>query len=137
MKVSYFSRSIKPDIEAKGCKWLPLENLLQDVDIISIHLPKNTTLLNADHFKLLANNKILINTTLGISFEKEAFINWLQQNNNYAIMDRSGMGIHAAEFSQLDRFISTPKISGFTSEAKDRLSQKVIENMKEYLKVEK
>ena len=134
MNVFYFSRNRKPEMEKLGCTYLPLDELLSTVDILSLHLPKNNELLQKEHFAQLGNWKILINTTLGLSFNKPAFISWMKHPNNYAIMDESGMGTHSKEFQEMDRFISTSKTSGFTYEAKNRLGQKVIENIQSYLK---
>jgi lactate dehydrogenase-like 2-hydroxyacid dehydrogenase len=99
-------------------------------------LPKNTNLLNDEHFQLFGNNKILVNTTLGTSFKPDAFKNWMNNKRNYAIMDGSGMGINTSEFIQFENMIGTKKTSGFTKEAKNRLAQKVIHNIETYLKTE-
>lgn len=134
MDVYYFSRTRKPEIESAGCKYLPLNELLNTTDIVSIHLPKNNHLLDKEHFDILGNGKILINTTIGLSFDKDAFLNWMKSGLNFAIMDGIGMGEHSSEFQKLNNFIFTNKTSGFTANAKDRLGQKVLDNIQTYLK---
>lgn len=133
MQVFYFSRTRAYDMEEKGCTYLPLNSLVENVDILSIHLPRNTELLTADHFRLFGYGKILINTTLGLSFNLPSFIEWIQVAGNYAIMDASGMGVNLVALSALPRMLSTPITSGFTHEAKDRLAQKVILNIQSFL----
>ncbi|MFA9391887.1 MAG: NAD(P)-dependent oxidoreductase [Prolixibacteraceae bacterium] len=134
MKVFYYSRTPKVEMENKGLTWLPLEELLQSVDILSIHLPKNTSLLNQQHFNWFGANKILINTTLGLSFKPEDFLQWMQTSQSYAIMDASGIGAFKKDLMPLERLILSPKTSGFTHEAKNRLAQKVLNNIQHYFK---
>ncbi|MDF2532839.1 MAG: dihydrofolate reductase, partial [Clostridia bacterium] len=62
MQVFYFNRSRKPALEEKGVKYLELKELLQEVDILSTSLPRNTIVLYKEHFDMLGNNKVLINT---------------------------------------------------------------------------
>lgn len=133
MDVFYFNRSRKTNMEELGVKYLDLTELLQTVDMVSIHLPKNTNLLHEAHFNALGSGKILINTTLGTSFDNAPFLKWMQNPNNYAIMDKSGVGANEDTFKSLPNMIYSPLTSGFTQEAKDRLAQKVLQNMKEFL----
>ena len=54
-EVYYFSRTRKPDAEAAGIAYLPLRELLPEVDILCTCLPRNTILLGADEFRLFGN----------------------------------------------------------------------------------
>ena len=67
-EVHYFSRTRKPDAEAAGIAYLPLRELLREVDILCTCLPRNTILLGAGEFRLFGNQKILINTSVGPTF---------------------------------------------------------------------
>ena len=128
----YYSRSRRLDAENEGIEYLPLNELLYHCDIISFHLPRGTKVLNAEHFKTLGNDKILINTSLGLCFEKEDFKMWLKTKGNYAIFDLVAFGENNAELSQHDNIIYSKATSGWTKEAKERLSHKVLENLAEY-----
>lgn len=132
MDVYYYSRTPKAEIEAQGVKYLPLNELLSTCDIISTHLPKNTILIDNEAFKSLANGKILINTSLSYTFDKQSFDEWISNKNNYAIFD-GGIGALHKKFINVDRVISTSIVSGWTKEAKVRLSQKVLDNITSYL----
>lgn len=136
MDVNYYNRSRKWNVENKGVKYMPLAELLSTCEIISTHLPKNTKLLDENLFEILGNGKILINTSLGLSFDKDHFLNWIHGNNNYAIFDGDGIGEHQEEFKKYKQIIISEKVGGWTSEAIDRLSKKVIENLKGYLEKE-
>lgn len=136
MKVSYFSRSRKVQLEEQeGFDYLPLDQLMASSDVISLHLPKNSMVLHEKEFSCKKPNSVLINTAIGLTFDKQAFVNWISSDKtSYAIFDRVGAGEHVEEFSKLPNVIISEKSSGFTLEAKARLSEKVLENMKAFLK---
>jgi lactate dehydrogenase-like 2-hydroxyacid dehydrogenase len=132
MEVFYYNRSRKTALEEKGVKYLPLEQLLKEVDILSTHLPRNTKVLFKEHFELLGNHKIFINTALGPTFDLPAFLEWIEGRGNYAIFDRVAMGDYFEEFATLGRLVYSNKTAGWTAQAKERLSYKVLENMDKY-----
>ncbi|MCT4586209.1 MAG: dihydrofolate reductase [Carboxylicivirga sp.] len=131
-EVNYYSRSRKSEAEIQGIRYLPLDELLKECEIISFHLPRHTKVLEPLHFDILGNNKILINTSLGLTFDKEAFVKWLSRNGNYAIFDACAFGVFKEELIQNDKLIYSSLTSGWTREAKERLSHKVLENVTEY-----
>ena len=126
----YFSRSRKKDYEAKGVKYLPLKELLQQSEIVSVHLPKNTKILKKEEFEAFGSGKILINTSLGLPFEKSAFENWMKDPSNYAIFDGDGKKELKEELEKLANVISGEKSAGWSAETEKRLSEKVLENIK-------
>lgn len=134
MQVFYSSRSRKPDYEGKGLEYLDLPELLSKVDIISTHLPKHTVVLKKEEFEMLGNTKILINTSLEPTFEMEPFIEWIENKGNFAIFDKAAMGSHFETLKLFDRVIYSKNVSGWTKQAKGRLSNKVIENLSSFLK---
>lgn len=133
MEVYYYNRSRKLNIENTGVTYMPLIELLSTCEIISTHLPKNAYVLDEKLFEALGNGKILINTSLGLTFEKDSFLKWIKGENNYAIFDGDGIGEHLHEFKKYSQIIANKKVGGWTSEATHRLSKKVIENVKEFL----
>ena len=134
MQVFYFSRSRKSELENDRIKYLPLEDLLATCDVVTTHLPKNTKLLTEKEFKIKKANSILVNTSLGLTFEKDAFIKWLSRDKtSFAIFDAGGAGDFGNEFRQLDNVIVFDQYAGFTVEAKQRLSEKVLENVVTFL----
>jgi len=134
MQVFYFSRTRKYEMETENINYLPLDNLLETCDIITTHLPKKTILLTEMEFKIKKANSILINTSLGLTFEKDAFLNWLSKDKtSFAIFDADGTGDSGNEFWQLDNVIVSEQFAGFTVEAKQRLSEKVLNNLTSFL----
>ncbi len=129
----YYSRSRKPVAEKEGIKYRELADLLNTVDILSLHLPRNTQVLGESEFAHFGNGKILVNTSLGLTFEQSAFEQWIAAPGNYAIFDADGIGSAEHAFSGFDRVISTAVVSGWTKEAQQRLSTKVMENLSHFL----
>jgi phosphoglycerate dehydrogenase-like enzyme len=135
MTVFYFNRSRKYDLEKEGITYLSLHELVKTCDVVTTHLPRNTILLTAQEFNIKKNNSILINTSLGLTFEKEAFLRWLRNDkNSFAILDADGVGNFGSEFSKYENIITSDQFAGFTVEAKKRLSEKVLANLTNYLK---
>ena len=134
MKVFYFSRTRKYELEETGITFLPLDVLMERCDIITTLLPKNTQLLTEQEFKIKKRNSILINTSLGLTFEKEPFLDWMKRDKtSFTIFDACGFGNCADEFARYENIILSDQFSGFTTEAKKRLSQKVLLNLTTYL----
>jgi hypothetical protein len=134
MNVFYFNRSRKPELEAEGFDFLPLNELLATCDIISTHLPKNSNVMGETEFRIKKPNSILVNTSIGLNFDKDAFLSWLSGDlTSFAIFDGPGVGEHTEEFSHYPNVIISDRSSGFTLEAQSRLSEKVLENMRSFL----
>ena len=121
-EVYYFSRTRKPDAEAIGIAYLPLRELLPEVD-----------LLGAGEFRLFGNLKILINTSVGPTFRVPDLQRWLSAHKrNFFLCDGVGIGNYADTLTQFDNVIYTPKVSGHSEQCMERLSQKVIANIESY-----
>jgi len=132
-EIHYFSRTRKPEAEQEGIQYLPLNQLLATSEIVSLHLPRNTELLKKAEFENLGSGKILVNTSLGLTFSKSAFENWISDKQNFAIFDGDGIGGFKKEFDKYENVISTEMVSGRTKEAYARLSQKVIANVDQFI----
>jgi phosphoglycerate dehydrogenase-like enzyme len=134
MNVFYFNRSRKPELEAEGFGFLPLNELLATCDVISTHLPKNSNVMGEAEFRNKKPNSILVNTSIGLTFDKDAFLSWLSEDStSFAILDGPGVDEHSEEFSKFPNIIISDRSSGFTLEAQSRLSEKVLANMQGFL----
>lgn len=134
MNVFYFNRSRKPELEAERFGYLPLNELLETCDVISTHLPKNSNVMGEDEFQHKKSNSILVNTSIGLTFNKDAFLSWLSGDpTSFAIFDGPGVGEHSEEFSKYPNIILSDRSSGFTLEAQSRLSEKVLANIYDFL----
>ena len=134
MQVFYFSRTRKQQLENQNLKFLPLEELLKTCDVVTTHLPKHTVIISEPEFKIKKKNSILVSTSIGLNCDKDALKNWLTRDKtSYAIFDSVGVGIFADELRQLDNVILSDQSAGFTVEAKERLSEKVFNNLTDFL----
>jgi phosphoglycerate dehydrogenase-like enzyme len=134
MKVFYFNRSRKPDLETEGFGFLQLNELVACCDVISLHLPKNSIVLNEAEFRNKKPNSILVNTSIGLTFDKKGFTDWIENDpSSFAIFDGPGVGEYSEEFSKYPNVIISDRSSGFTFEAQSRLSEKVMANIQEFI----
>lgn len=132
--IYYYNRSRKPNAEEKGYTYLDLPDLLKTCDIISLHLPRNTKILGREEFKMLGSGKILANISMSLPFDEKDFEEWLEGEGNFAIFDALGAGPYLNERSKSEKIIISPYVSGWTREAKVRLSKKVLENVEDFCK---
>ena len=129
--VSYFARSEKQWAKDKGYVYRPLKEVLADSEVVFCCLNKNTVLLHEEEFKALGNRKILFNTGLSPAWDEEPFLKWLEEDN-LCYCDTTGAlgGEHLLEHPK----VRCMKVStGRTRQAFDRLSEKVLANIENYL----
>ncbi|MGB3464938.1 MAG: NAD(P)-dependent oxidoreductase [Cyclobacteriaceae bacterium] len=134
MNVYYNSRTEKSGNQYSRYKYLPLRQLLQATDIISFHVPRRANVLNSEDFRYIKKDGILVNLSMGLPFAPEDLYQWLNNSQNFAIMDKVGMGNHYQELSKFENVSLTNKVTGLTKEAKNRLSEKVVANIMEFCK---
>lgn len=131
----YYSRTRKPEQEAKNMNYLPLKELLNTVDVVCTCLNKNVILMNDEQFKWLGNHKIMFNTSIGPSHDVAALAKWLEHGDNEFFCDTA-----AALGDETGKLLSSPHVncmhvsSGRTKQAFVRLSEKVLNNIETFLK---
>lgn len=134
MKVLYTARSGKPEMDELGCVFMDLASLLPQCDVVTAHLPRNTLLFGAKEFQAMKEKAIFVNTSLGQPFDKDAFFAWIGRNSgNFAVFDLPGSGLVTEQCKQYPNISLYPKPSGFTVEARYRLTAKVHRNMVDFL----
>lgn len=133
MKVYYYNRSRKSGLEERGIKYLPLEELMKKAEIVSTHLPKHTMVLGKKEFEAFGTGKILINTSLLPTFEVSSFEEWIEKEGNYGIFDKGALGKDYEYLKENERVLYTDKVSGWTTKTKERLSRKVLENLRKFM----
>ena len=128
----YFSRSRKPEWEEKNVKYLELNDLMSHCEVISCHLPKNAQPIGKDQFENFGNGKILVNTSLGLPFQEKDFQEWINNESNFAIFDGDGKKELSSETLDHENIIALDTSAGWSSKTLERLSEKVVKNIKEY-----
>ncbi len=131
-EVSYFSRTRKPEEEQKGFKFLPLKELLAQNDVVITCLNKNTVLLHQAEFEALGDRKILFNTGLSPAWDAEPFAKWIANDNLVYCDTLIALG---NDYLLMHPHVNCMRVSvGRTRQAFDRLSEKVLANIVDYIK---
>ncbi len=130
-RVSYFSRTRKPEKEAAGIAYLPLEELLAKNQVVITCLNKNVILLHEEQFRYLGNKKILMNTSIGTASDTEALRDWLESGDNlYCCDTEAAIGDPSGELVRRDNVICMRTSVGRTRQAFELLSRKVLDNIR-------
>lgn len=131
--VCYFSRTRKPQLEEEiPCQYLPLRDLLGEVDIVISCLNKNVILFGADEFEAFGQGKIFMNVSISPSHEIPALADWLGWPGNYALSDTLA-ALGGVALAELPNVSVGTRSAGLTHSAKQRLANIVVENAKRFL----
>ena len=134
----YFSRSRKPEQETKNIKYLPLQQLLQTVDVVCSCLNKNVILFQAEQFAWLGNHKIMFNTSIGPAHDIDALAQWLAHGDNEFFCDTvAALGDASGKLLTHPYVNCVNKSSGLTRQALARLSEKALKNIEIFLSAQK
>lgn len=130
------NRLTENDEEKLGVQFVPIETMLKNSDIISLHCPLNIhteKMIGSKEFSQMKNNAIIINTSRGKLIDEKALIIALKSK---AI---KGAGLDVFEHEPLDRknelinmdnVIITPHIGGITHEAFGNMMKSAFKNIK-------
>lgn len=139
MKIVYYSRTEKPELEKEGYRYMPMDELLAESDVVSLHCPlteETTGLINAAALDKMKQGAILLNTTRGAVIVEKDVASALQSGKLYA----AGVDVLSSEppsadnpLLALDNCIITPHIAWAPTEARTRLIGVVVDNVKNYL----
>ena len=140
LKVITYSRTVKPELESETCKFVALDQLLKDSDIISLHCPltKDTQgIINKTNIEKMKDGVMIINTSRGPLIIEEDLKDALNNNKVFeaAIDVVSEEPIKA--FNPLlsaKNCIITPHIAWAPIEARKRLMDTAVKNLEAFLK---
>ena len=129
-KIEYVARSEKEEATKKGYKFVSVNDIMANNDVVICCLNKNTILLHEKEFESFGNPKILFNVGLSPAWDEKPFTQWVNRNNRFYCDSAGALG---NEELQNHPNVRTMNVSaGRTRQAFDRLSEKVIENLSEY-----
>lgn len=136
-EVYAYSRTVR---EETGVKYVDLDTLLTECDIVSLHVPfteQTKHLINENNIKLMKKSAILINTARGPVVDSKALAKALSQG------DIAGAGIDVFEMEppipkehvllEAPHTVCTPHVAFATKEAFVKRAYIVFENIKNYL----
>ena len=129
-RISYFARAPKPDAEAAGMTFKPLDALLRESEVVFTCLNKNVLLLQAPEFEALGDGKVLFNTSIGPGFDSAALERWVARPGNHFFCDtRAAAGAVSEGFFARESVHCVNASSGRTKQAFVLLSRKVLHNL--------
>lgn len=128
MKVSYYNRRPLPPALSDLAAYRPLEELLAESDVVSIHCPLNqdsALLINAERLTLMKPGAVLINTARGGVVDMEALIEALSTGR----LMGAGLDVYPDEphvdgrLLKLPNVVLTPHIGANTVETRVKMAQ--------------
>ena len=133
-EITYFARSVKDECEKERMHYQPLEDLLEQSEVVITCLNKGVILLGEEEFKHLGNGKIMINTSIGPASDMAALKKWILDDSNTFVSDTSGgVGDIYTEVKDRKNVLCPDASAGMTEEAYDLMSRKVLDNIEKML----
>ncbi len=133
MNVLYNKHSPDPEAEKEfGIKFASLDELLANSDFVTLHVPltdETRHMINVATLSKMKKGSFLINTARGLIVEERALVDSLRSGHlGGAALDvfENEPNIHP-ELINMQNVITTPHIASATFEARDKMSQQVIE----------
>ena len=135
-KVLYWNRTPKDTIAAE---YRPLDDLLKECDIISLHLTANdetSHFMDAEKFAKMKPGSVLINTARGALVDEEALAQALRGGKlKYACLDVTDPEPPAADSSLrgIPNCIMTPHLAGLANNGKLKIGAHVADEIGRFL----
>jgi glyoxylate reductase len=131
-RIIYWSRTRKPKLEKKyGFRWVQLDELLRESDIVSLHIPATTEtyhMIGEREISLMKQDVRLINTARGKVIDEKALIKALREGKIAA----AGIDVFEKEpleptnpLCDMDNVILTPHLSASNLEGMQRMAIQV------------
>jgi glycerate dehydrogenase len=139
MKVLVYSRTMTGENHRQNFTWVELEELLKQSDVVSLHcplFPETEGIINKQSLKLMKSTAFLINTSRGpLVLEEE-----LAQALNEGAIAGAAIDVMSKEPPEIanplfkaKNCIITPHIAWATKEARERLMNIAVDNVKSYI----
>ncbi|EKU92931.1 Glycerate dehydrogenase [Alloiococcus otitis] len=138
-----YSRTEKDQAKAMGVKYVSLERLLEESDIVTVHLPHNDQtqgLLSKDKLALMKDTAILINCARGPIVDNDGLADLLNQGQlagaGIDVFDREPPLPEDYKLLQAQNTILTPHVAYLTDQAMVNRAKIVFDTTLAYLKGE-
>ena len=136
MKVVVWTRNPSEDrAKQHGIKFMPLDEVLSESDVVSLHLASNSdteNLINEDRLSSMKPGAMLINTARSQILDEAALIKLLEVGH----LNGAGIDVFDKEplskshpYLALDNVVLTPHVAYNTPEAIEEMYDTVIENL--------
>ncbi len=138
MKVIAYDTVAPPQVP-EGCEMVPLDEVLQRADVISLHCPltpETEKLINGERLAMMKKTAFLINTSRGPLIDEQALADALNSEQ----IAGAGLDVLSAEPPEKDNPLLaarncyiTPHIAWATLAARQRLLNIAVDNLRAYL----
>ena len=126
------------DLMEQGIKFISLDEVLSNSDIITINIPlteENKNLISKEKIRLMKKTATFINTSRGELVDMPELIKYADENKTFNV----GLDIDAENYKDIlnikrNNVIVTPHIAGVTKEAVERMDVEVANRLVEYIK---
>lgn len=126
------------DLIKQGIKFVSLDEVLSNADIITINIPlneENKNLISKEKIRLMKKTATFINTSRGELVDMSELIKYADENKTFNV----GLDIDAENYKDIlnikrNNVIITPHIAGVTKEAVERMDVEVANRLVEYIK---
>jgi D-3-phosphoglycerate dehydrogenase / 2-oxoglutarate reductase len=128
--------------ESVGAELVDLDKLLQDSDVITLHvplIPQTKDLISEEQFKMMKPDAVLINCARGGVVDEKALEKWLEQNEEAL----AALDTFATEpvdpkhpLLKLDNFFTTPHLGASTAEAQEKVGLQLADQVARALRGE-
>ncbi len=139
LKVLAYSRTVKPELENEQLRFVPLDTLLQQSDIVSVHLPlfdSTRGLISAERIAQMKRGAVLVNTARGPVVDEQA----LAEALNSGRLSGAAVDVVAKEpivagnpLLTAKNCIITPHVAWAPIETRTRLIEMAAENLKSFI----
>ena len=132
----------KPRKDAGGnskinIKFVPLDELLNSADIVTIHValnPETKGMMDAKAIAKMKNGAYLINAARGGIVDEDALYDACRNGQlRGAALDVYGNEPYSGRLLELDNILFTPHIGASTKEAQKRIGKELVERLKQEL----
>lgn len=139
-RVIAFSRRVNPEAEKRGIAYLPLEDVLKQSDILSVHLPLNEAtrgLIGREQIALMKKTAVLINCARGPIVDQQALADALNEDRlAFAcvdVFDREPPLDADTPLLHAKNTLLTPHIAFISAESMQRRARIVFDNVYAFL----
>jgi glyoxylate reductase len=139
MRVLYWARGAKPEAERElGARRADLDELLEQSDFVSIHVPLTTEtrhLVDRAALRRMPRHAYLVNTSRGPVVDEAALVDALREG----WIAGAGLDVYerepqlAAGLAELDNVVLLPHLGSATSETRERMAHRAVDNVLEAL----
>jgi glyoxylate reductase len=138
MKITYYDVQRVPDMEALGARYVDLETLFRESDILTIHTPltpETQNLVNESRLRLMKRTAFIVNTARGKIIDLDALYKALKEG----WIAGAGLDVYPSEpldpshpITKLSNVVLAPHIGSATIETRARMAETVYRNLEAF-----